>query len=142
MTDKGKPGVTRGRKATDLGRTAKVSPEMAGLPKHPKRRNQVLATVDYGGEELLTMPVRFVVRPLALFPLEDGLGVPQDLDGDGFYEDINGDGVFDEADLEVFSRNLNNPVVRANLRAFDFNNDGVIDEQDLAALRAKLPASK
>jgi hypothetical protein len=103
---------------------------------------QVLATVDYGGEELLAMPVRFVVRPLALFPLEDGLGIPQDLDGDGFYEDINGDGVFNAADLEVFSRDLNNPVVRANLRAFDFNNDGVIDDQDLAALRAKVPASK
>lgn len=107
---------------------------------------QVLATVEYGGEALLAMPVRFVVRPLSLFPLEEGLALPQDLDGDGFYEDVNGDGVFDEADQEIFSRNLGHPVVRANLRAFDFNNDGVINEGDvqklaelLAAKEAKVP---
>jgi hypothetical protein len=43
---------------------------------------------------------------------------------------------------KFFLGTLNNPVVRANLRAFDFNNDEVIDDQDLAALRAKVPASK
>ncbi len=109
---------------------------------------QVLATVDYGGEELLAIPLRLSVRPLTLFPLEEGLGLPRDLDGDGFYEDIDGDGAFTQADLEVFSRNLQSPMVRANLRAFDFNNDGAIDEKDLDALRgllahgAKVPSSK
>ncbi len=109
---------------------------------------QVLAIVDYGGEELLAIPLRLSVRPLTLFPLEDGLGLPRDLDGDGFYEDINGDGAFTEADFEVFSRNLQSPAVRANLRAFDFNNDGAIDEKDLDALRellalgAKVPPGK
>ncbi len=99
---------------------------------------QVLATVDYGGEAILAMPVRLVLRPLSLFPLEEGLAVPQDLDGDGFHEDLNGDGVFDEADLEIFARNLAHPVVRANLRAFDFNNDGALDEGDLGVLRGLL----
>lgn len=37
VTDKGKPGVTRGRKATDLEEAAQAFLEMAGLPKHPKR---------------------------------------------------------------------------------------------------------
>lgn len=107
---------------------------------------QVLATVDYGGEASVAMAVRLAIRPLALFPLEEGLGVPQDMDSDGFYEDINGDGVLNEADLGVFARNLEHPLARANLRAFDFNNDGVIDEGDLQALeelvvaqRAKVP---
>lgn len=92
------------------------------------------------------MAVRLAIRPPALFPLEEGLGVPQDMDSDGFYEDINGDGVLNEADLGVFARNLEHPLARANLRAFDFNNDGVIDEGDLQALeelvvaqRAKVP---
>lgn len=96
---------------------------------------QVLATVDYGGESLLAAVVRLVVRPLSLLPLAEGLGLPQDLDGDGFYEDVNGDGVFDLSDIELLAQNLANPVVRANFRAFDFNNDGVVDEQDLEILR-------
>ncbi len=101
---------------------------------------QVLATVDYGGEALVAMPMRLVVRPLSLFPLAEGLGLPQDLDGDGFHEDLNGDGLFNEADLELFGQKLTHPVVRANFRAFDFNNDGLIDEKDLAALRERLSA--
>lgn len=103
---------------------------------------QVLATVDYGGEALVAMPVRLVVRPLSLFPLAEGLGLPQDLHGDGFYEDINGDGVFDEADIELLGQVLAHPVVRANFRAFDFNNDGVVDERDVAALRELLAAKR
>jgi len=103
---------------------------------------QVLATVDYGGEALLGLTLRLVVRPLNLLPLGEGWGVPQDLDGDGFYEDLNGDGVFDEVDLDVFARNLAHPVVRANFRAFDFNNDGVVNEEDLAALEALLRAAR
>lgn len=103
---------------------------------------QVLATVDYGGEALLGLALRLVVRPLNLLPLAEGLGIPKDLDGDGFYEDLNGDGVFDEADPDVFGRNLGHPVVRANLRAFDFTNDGLVDEGDLAALQALLAAAR
>lgn len=99
---------------------------------------QLLATVDYGGEELVAMPVRLVVRPLSLFPLEEGLATPRDLDSDGFYEDLNGDGLFNEADLALFEQKLTHPVVRANFRAFDFNNDGVVDEKDLEALRGLL----
>jgi len=94
----------------------------------------VLAEVDYGGEAVLAMPVRLVIRPLSLRPLEEGLGIPQDLDGDGFYEDVDGDGAFTENDLKVFGRNLASPLVKVNFRAFDFNNDGVVDENDLAAL--------
>ncbi|MCS7239659.1 MAG: dockerin type I domain-containing protein [Candidatus Bipolaricaulota bacterium] len=110
---------------------------------------QVLATVDYGGEALLGLTLRLAVRPLSLFPLGEGLGIPQDLDGNGFYEDVNGDSLFNEVDVEVLRGNLMSPVVRANLRAFDFNNDGVVDEQDvkalealLAAIPAKLPAGR
>ena len=95
----------------------------------------VLAELDYGGEAVLAMPVRLVIRPLSLRPLEEGLGIPQDLDGDGFYEDVDGDGAFTENDLKVLSRNLASPLVKANFRAFDFNNDGVVDENDLAALQ-------
>jgi hypothetical protein len=94
----------------------------------------VLAELDYGGEAVLAMPVRLVIRPLALRPLEEGLGMPGDLDGDGFFEDLDGDGAFTENDLAVFGRNLTSPLVKANFRAFDFNNDGVVDENDLAAL--------
>jgi hypothetical protein len=94
----------------------------------------VLAELDYGGEAVLAMPVRLVIRPLALRPLEEGLGMPGDLDGDGFYEDLDGDGAFTENDLAVFGRNLTSPLVKANFRAFDFNNDGVVDENDLVAL--------
>jgi hypothetical protein len=97
----------------------------------------VLAELDYGGEAVLAMPVRLVIRPLALRPLEEGLGMPGDLDGDGFFEDLDGDGAFTENDLAVFGRNLNSPLVKANFRAFDFNNDGVVDENDLVRLREK-----
>lgn len=99
---------------------------------------QLLATVDYGGENLLGAAVRLVVRPLSLLPFAEGLGLPQDLDGDGLYEDINGDGVFDLSDIELLAQNLMNPIVRANFRAFDFNNDGAVDEQDLEVLRQRL----
>ncbi len=99
---------------------------------------QVLATLDYGGEALLGVAMRLVVRPLSLLPLASGLGMPQDLDGDGFYEDVNGDGRFDAADVEALAQNLTSPVVRANLRAFDFNNDGVVNERDLELLRHHL----
>jgi hypothetical protein len=97
----------------------------------------VLAELDYGGEAVLAMPVRLVIRPLALRPLEEGLGIPRDLDGDGFYEDLDGDGAFTENDLAVFGRNLTSPLVKANFRAFDFNNDGVVDENDLVRLKEK-----
>jgi hypothetical protein len=97
----------------------------------------VLAELDYGGEAVLAMPVRLVIRPLALRPLEEGFGMPGDLDGDGFYEDLDGDGAFTENDLAVFGRNLTSPLVKANFRAFDFNNDGVVDENDLVRLREK-----
>lgn len=81
------------------------------------------------------MPVRLTVRPLALFPLAEGLKVPQDLDGDGFHEDVDGDGVFAETDVAVFARHLSSAVVKANLRAFDFTNDGALDEHDVSALK-------
>ncbi|MCX7844391.1 MAG: dockerin type I repeat-containing protein [Candidatus Bipolaricaulota bacterium] len=99
---------------------------------------QLLATVDYGGEALLALATRWVVRPLSLLPLEAGLGVPRDLDGDGFYEDVDGDGLLTEADAELLARHLASPAVRANLRAFDFTNDGVVDEEDLKLLRRRL----
>jgi hypothetical protein len=102
----------------------------------------IVAEVDYGGEALLVMPVRLSVRPLNLRPLEEGLGLPQDLDGDGFYEDVDGTGVFDENDVALFARQLSSALIRANLAAFDFNNDGSVDEADLLALRELLLKGK
>ncbi len=100
----------------------------------------VLVTVDADVDHLIAAQRMVRLRPLALQPLEDGRGTPQDLSGDGLYEDLLGDGSFHQGDVDLLAEYLYHPTVQRNRRAFDFSNDGMVDEEDVAALAERLEA--
>ena len=94
----------------------------------------VLAILDYGGDALVGAQLLLRVPELALVPLEEGAGIPQDLDSDGFYEDIDGDGALTEDDPALLGDHLESEAVQQNWPAFDFDNDGDVDFDDVLTL--------
>ncbi len=102
----------------------------------------VLATVDAGVDHLIATQRVVRVRRLALQPLEDDWGVPQDLSGDGLHEDVLGDGSFHQGDVDALAEYLYRPAVQRNWRAFDFTNNGQVGEADVSALQAMLDAQE
>ena len=96
----------------------------------------VLAVLDYGGEALVGAQLLLRVPALALVPLAEGAGVPQDLDGDGFYEDVDGNGALTEDDPALLGTHLETEAVQNNWPAFDFDNDGDVDFDDVLTLHA------
>ncbi len=98
----------------------------------------VLVRIDPGVDPLVAKQQMVRVRELALQPLEDGWGVPQDLTGDGRYEDVMGDGRFHQGDVDALAEHLYRPAIQRNWRAFDFTNDGEVGQQDVEALQAAL----
>ncbi len=100
----------------------------------------VLVTVDAGMDHLIATQRMVRIRRLALQPLQDDWGVPQDLSGDGLYEDVLGDGSFHQGDVDALAEHLYRPAVQRNWRAFDFANDGQVGELDVSALQAMLDA--
>mgnify|MGYP000743051348 CR=1 FL=1 len=67
-------------------------------------------------------------------PVEDGLGVPTDLDGDGRFEDGDGDGEVTTDDVRALFQNLDSDTVQNNPDAFDFDGDGDVTVGDVVAL--------
>lgn len=94
----------------------------------------LLAILDYGGDTLVGAQLLLRVPELALVPLAEGAGIPQDLDEDGFYEDVDGDGALTEDDPALLGEHLEDEAVQSNWPAFDFDNDGDVDFDDVLAL--------
>jgi len=102
----------------------------------------LLVRIDPGVDPMVASQRRVRVRELALEPLEEGWGVPQDLTGDGLYEDVMGDGEFHQGDVDALAEHLHRPVIQRNWRAFDFTNDGEVGQQDVEALQAALDGER
>ena len=98
----------------------------------------VTGVADYGADYLVAGQVALQIKPLSLSPIGGSLNIPTDLDGDGLYEDIDGDGKLTEADLTLYTSNLDDRCITRNKRAFDYDNDGEITQDDVALLQTML----
>jgi len=94
----------------------------------------VLAVLDYGGENKIGKSISFKVKPLNLQPIGASPSLPKDPDQDGLYEDIDGNGSLERIDALVFSFNYDKDYIQANGRAFDFDLDGVVNLTDAEEL--------
>ena len=94
----------------------------------------VLAVLDYGGENKIGKSISFTVKPLNLQPIGASPSLPKDPDQDGLYEDIDGNGSLEKIDALVFSFNYDKDYIQTNGRAFDFNLDGVVNLTDAEKL--------
>ncbi len=98
----------------------------------------VRTVIDFRGDYLVAGQVVLRVPELALVPLGASPSPPQDVNRDGLFEDIDGDGDVDDVDVALFETSLGLPVIRDNVRAFDFDNDGVLTSADVDALRRRV----
>ncbi len=67
-------------------------------------------------------------------PLPGMSNPPRDLNNDGKYEDLNGDGICNQADIELYFRQLEWIAGNEPVEGFDFSGNGRIDFTDIRLL--------